>query len=73
MLNEVEKEYLAFAPRLNTYTQAVRFLTDYIDGDNYYKIHHLQHNLDRTRAQLKLMMSMEEQYEDMRRIVDSYR
>jgi hypothetical protein len=73
MLNEVEKEYLAFAPRLNTYTQAVRFLTDYIDGDNYYKIHHLQHNLDRTRAQLKLMMSMEEQYEDMRRIIDNYR
>lgn len=69
MLNEVEKEYLAFAPKLITYTMAVRFLTDYIDGDKYYKIHHEDHNLDRARAQLRLMMSMEEQYEEMRRII----
>lgn len=68
-LNEVEKEYLAFAPRLITYTIAVRFLTDYIDGDNYFKIHHTLHNLQRARAQLRLVMSMEEQYEDMRSII----
>jgi Ser/Thr protein kinase RdoA (MazF antagonist) len=69
-LNDVEKEFLAFAPRLITYTIAVRFLTDYIDGDNYFKIHHPFHNLQRTRAQLRLVMSMEEQYEDMRSIID---
>jgi Ser/Thr protein kinase RdoA (MazF antagonist) len=68
-LNDVEKEYLAFAPRLITYTIAVRFLTDFIDGDNYFKIHHELHNLQRARAQLRLVMSMEEQYEDMRRII----
>jgi Ser/Thr protein kinase RdoA (MazF antagonist) len=68
-LNEVEKEYLAFAPRLITYTIAVRFLTDYIDGDNYFKIHHELHNLQRTRAQLRLVMSMEEQYEEMSGII----
>jgi thiamine kinase-like enzyme len=68
-LNDVEKEYLAFAPQLITYTIAVRFLTDYIDGDNYFKIHNPQHNLQRARAQLKLVMSMEEQYEDMKRII----
>jgi len=68
-LNEAEKEYLAFAPRLITYTIAVRFLTDYIDGDNYFKIHHKLHNLQRTRAQLRLVMSMEEQYEAMRSII----
>jgi len=68
-LNTVEKEYLAFAPRLITYTIAIRFLTDYIDGDNYFKIHHEKHNLQRTRAQLRLLMSMEKQYEDMRRII----
>lgn len=68
-LNDVEKEYLAFAPRLITYTIAVRFLTDYIDGDNYFKIHHELHNLQRTRAQLRLVMSMEEQYEEMRGII----
>jgi thiamine kinase-like enzyme len=68
-LNSVEKEYLAFAPRLVTYTQAVRFLTDYIDGDNYYKIHHEHHNLERTSVQLTLLKSMEEQYEEMQEII----
>jgi len=69
ILNDVEKEYLAFAPILITYTIAVRFLTDYIDGDNYFKIHHKLHNLQRARAQLKLVRSMEMQYEDMKRII----
>ncbi|MCX6254492.1 MAG: aminoglycoside phosphotransferase family protein [Bacteroidia bacterium] len=68
-LNEVEKEYLAFAPRLITYIIAVRFLTDFIDGDNYFKIHHELHNLQRARAQLRLVMSMEEQYDAMRGII----
>jgi S-methylmethionine-dependent homocysteine/selenocysteine methylase len=68
-LNNVEKEYLAFAPKLITYTMAVRFLTDFIDGDNYYKIHHELHNLQRAKAQIKLVLSMEEQYEEMRRII----
>jgi Ser/Thr protein kinase RdoA (MazF antagonist) len=69
-LNEIEKEYLAFAPRLITFTIALRFLTDYIDGDNYFKIHREHHNLQRARAQLKLVMSMEEQYDEMRRIIE---
>jgi thiamine kinase-like enzyme len=68
-LNDIEKEYLAFAPRLITYTIALRFLTDFIDGDNYFKIHREQHNLQRARAQLKLVMSMEEQYDEMRKII----
>lgn len=68
-LNDTEKEYLAFAPRLITYTIAVRFLTDYIDGDNYFKIHHEHHNLQRARAQIRLIKSMEEQYEEMKRII----
>jgi len=68
-LNTVEKEFLAFAPRLITYTIAVRFLTDFIDGDNYFKIHHPLHNLQRARAQLSLMMSMEDQYDEMKKII----
>jgi Ser/Thr protein kinase RdoA (MazF antagonist) len=68
-LNVVEKEYLAFAPRLLTYTMAVRFLTDYLDGDIYYKIHHEHHNLQRAKAQLKLIESMEEQYPAMQNII----
>lgn len=68
-LTETEKKYLAFAPRLITYTIAVRFLTDYIDGDNYFKIHHEHHNLQRARAQLRLVKSMEEQYGEMKEII----
>jgi Ser/Thr protein kinase RdoA (MazF antagonist) len=68
-LNATEKEYLAFAPSLITYTQGVRFLTDYLDGDNYFKIHHEDHNLQRARAQFRLVESMEEQYADMKKII----
>ena len=68
-LNDVEMEFLAFAPRLITYTIAVRFLTDFIDGDNYFKIHNPLHNLQRARAQLRLVMSMEEQYGEMMEII----
>lgn len=70
-LNTVEKDYLAFAPRLITYTIAVRFLTDYIDGDHYFKIHHKNHNLQRARAQFRLVESMEEQYDSMKSIISS--
>ncbi len=68
-LNDVEKEFLAFAPKLITYTIGVRFLTDFIDGDHYFKIHNEFHNLQRARAQLRLVMSMEQQYEDMKKII----
>lgn len=68
-LNLYEKQYLAFAPQLITYTMGVRFLTDYIDGDNYYKIHHIHHNLQRARAQFRLVTSMEEQYSQMQEII----
>lgn len=68
-LNEKEIEYLAFSAKYITYEQVLRFLMDYIDGDNYYKIKHLEHNYQRTIAQYKLLTSMEEQYDEMCRIV----
>ncbi|MBE0666736.1 MAG: aminoglycoside phosphotransferase family protein [Bacteroidales bacterium] len=68
-LNADEKEYLAFAPHLLTYTMATRFLTDFIDGDNYYKIKYPHHNLQRTRIQIKLLKSMEDQYPEMQSII----
>jgi hypothetical protein len=71
-LNQYEKDYLAFAPQLITYTMGVRFLTDYIDGDNYYKIHHKHHNLERAKAQFKLVTSMEEQYSKMQDIIRKF-
>jgi hypothetical protein len=68
-LNEKELEYLAFSAKYITYEQVLRFLMDYIDGDNYYKIKHPEHNYQRTVAQYKLLISMEEQYDEMCRIV----
>ena len=50
----VEKENLPYAATLFPYMQAVRFLTDYINGNTYYKIKYPTHNLVRTRAQWKL-------------------
>ena len=68
-LNAIEKEYLAFSPLLMTYEQALRFLTDFVDGDKYYRIHHKHHNIQRTRAQIRLLESMEEQYGEMKGII----
>lgn len=68
-LNAAELEWLAFSARYITYEQVLRFLMDYIDGDTYYKIKSPDHNLVRTRAQYRLLCSMEEQYGDMCRII----
>ncbi|HUS87212.1 MAG TPA: aminoglycoside phosphotransferase family protein [Bacteroidales bacterium] len=73
-LNSTEVEHLAFSPQLITYIMGLRFLTDYIDGDRYFRIHHKHHNLQRAKAQFKLVESMESQYPEMKRIItDIYR
>ncbi|MBP8760988.1 MAG: aminoglycoside phosphotransferase family protein, partial [Parabacteroides sp.] len=53
-LSPEEIKLLPYGGRLLTYMQTVRFLTDYINGDTYYKIHSPKHNLQRTKAQFKL-------------------
>ena len=68
-LTDVEIENLAFGAKLLTYMQTVRFLTDYLNGDTYYKTKHKEHNLERTLAQFKLLTSMEENFEKMQQIV----
>jgi hypothetical protein len=68
-LTPKEKEYLAFSARYITCEQMLRFLMDYIDGDNYYKIKSQEHNLVRTRAQYKLLASMEDQYDEMKIVI----
>lgn len=65
-LEPVEIENLPYAAALFPYMQAVRFLTDYINGDTYYKISYPEHNLVRTRAQLKLLLSVERHMAEMR-------
>ena len=64
-LTPLERENLPFAAMLFPYMQAVRFLTDHINGDTYYKIKYPGHNLVRTRAQWKLFLSASEKREEM--------
>ena len=58
-LTPTEIKMLPYGGRLLTYMQTVRFLTDYLNGDTYYKIHSPKHNLIRTKAQFKLLQSLE--------------
>ena len=47
----------------------MRFLTDHIDGDHYFRIHRPNHNLDRCRTQFKLVADMESKMDQMQQIV----
>ena len=58
-LTQIEIENLPYAAALFPYMQCVRFLADYINGDTYYKIKYPEHNLVRTKAQFKLLQSVE--------------
>ncbi len=71
-LTETELEYLPWGARLMTLECGIRFLTDYLDGDNYFHIHYPEQNLDRTRTQFKLVKDMEEQFEEMGAVVRKY-
>ncbi len=68
-LTPVERENLPFAATLFPYMQAVRFLTDYINGDTYYKVRYPHHNWDRTRAQWNLFQSARRKLPQMQELV----
>ncbi|MDQ3291093.1 MAG: aminoglycoside phosphotransferase family protein [Bacteroidota bacterium] len=68
-LTKTEIASLAYGVLLLPYIMGLRFLTDYIDGDNYYKIHFPEHNLQRSRAQLQLVRKLEEQYPKIEQII----
>ena len=70
-LTPMEKELLVFGGRLLTYMQTVRFLTDYLDGDTYYKIRHKEHNLERSIAQFTYLKSLEDNYDTMCNMVNA--
>ena len=53
-----------------TYLIGLRFLTDYIDGDHYYRINHPNHNLQWARSQFRLLESMEEKFDQMKQIIN---
>lgn len=67
----IEIENLPYAAALFPYMQCVRFLADYINGDTYYKIQYPEHNLVRTKAQFKLLQSVEEHTPEMKKFIDS--
>ena len=68
-ISRSELDWLAFSARYITFEQVLRFLMDYIDGDRYYKTAYPEHNLVRTRAQYKLLQSMERQFDEMCRVI----
>lgn len=70
-LTPVEKDNLPFAACLFPFMQAVRFFTDYINGDTYYKIKYPEHNLVRTRNQVKLFHSAMDRMEEMQDYIKS--
>ena len=68
-LTPVEIENLPYAACLFPYMQTVRFLADYINGDTYYRIQYPEHNLVRSKAQLRLLQSAESHLQDMQQYI----
>jgi Ser/Thr protein kinase RdoA (MazF antagonist) len=71
-LTENEIQLLPVGAKLMTLECGMRFLTDYLQGDTYFKIHREHHNLDRCRTQFKLVADMEEKWDLMHKIVSKY-
>ena len=70
-LTPVERENLPYAVSLFPYMQAVRFFADYINGDTYYRIRYPEHNLVRTRNQVRLFQKTLEKRGEMAAYLDS--
>ncbi len=69
-LTQAEKNLMAFSGKLITFEIGIRFLTDFLSGDTYFRIHRPGHNLDRSRTQFKLVESIEQQEKAMQKFVD---
>jgi hypothetical protein len=71
-LTDAEKKLLAFSGRLITLTIGIRFLTDYLAGDVYFRTAYEDHNLVRCHTQFKMVESMEAQAAEYEEIVRKY-
>lgn len=71
-LTELELDNLALGAKMLAYMQTVRFYTDYLNGDTYYKIQHPEHNWQRTLAQFRLLEQQEKKFDILRDIVKNY-
>ncbi|MDL2205652.1 aminoglycoside phosphotransferase family protein [Eubacteriales bacterium OttesenSCG-928-N13] len=69
-LTKTELKLLPIGAEVLTCELVMRFLTDYLDGDLYFKVHSPEHNLIRTRAQMQLMIDMETKHDDMMAYVE---
>jgi NDP-sugar pyrophosphorylase family protein len=69
LLSPLELALLPFGGIVMTFENGIRFLTDYLEGDCYFKTSYPGHNLNRCRAQLKLVQSMEDNMSKMKQIV----
>ena len=72
-LNDAEIENLAFGAKLMTFECGIRFLTDYLEGDVYFRTTHAEHNIIRARNQFRLVADMEEHMDEMNAIVMKYK
>ena len=71
-LTDKEIGLLPMGAKVMTFECGMRFLTDYLEGDVYFRIHRENHNLDRCRTQFKLVEDMEKKWETMCAIVKKY-
>ena len=69
-LTETELDLLPVGAMMMTFECGMRFLTDYLEGDTYFKIHREGHNLDRARNQFALVADMERKLPEMKAIID---
>lgn len=72
-INHDEVDTLFLGGKMITLNIGIRFLTDYLNGDKYFKIHRPNHNMDRCRTQLKLVQSMEDQAQNFKDIIENTR
>ncbi len=70
-LTASEREALPLGAKIMTLECGMRFLTDYLDGDHYFGIAYEQHNLDRSRTQIKLVTDMEDKWDELERTISS--
>jgi thiamine kinase-like enzyme len=68
-ITDAEKENLFIAPILMTYIMGIRFLTDFLNGDQYYKIAYPEHNIVRSKVQMNFIKSLEENLSNIRTII----
>ena len=70
-LTDAEITLLPYGAKTMTLECGMRFLTDYIEGDVYFRIHRPEHNLDRCRTQMSLVLDMEQKWDEMNEIVSN--